>query len=323
MRPNMAHKYTVHNGAFLLTLCMLNIADTQTKKQVPVKVRPVDTEPADSEKNKKPINIDDIKPQHPKALVAKYSIKEKSKEELKKNKETYNELSRKVLKSMNETQLRTFVNTCIALEYYDEAIRALEHLILETKNTITAKDARLEIADLYFEKGAFKEAGDKYNDFIKLYPADRAVEYCQYKAIVSFFYCLPTHDRDQKRTQEVVVMADSLLKKEHPFKTDIINIRSYCYNKLYQHNADIFNQYLKKGSYAAAEKRLSHIKKTFTTAMVTDLEVITLTLDYKLACAKKDVPYALELEQKLAGYPGANFVKVASLEIKKPYVDYF
>ena len=57
--------------------------------------------------------------------------------------------------------------------------------------------------------------------------------------------------------------------------------------------------------------------------MVTDLEVITLTLDYKLACAKKDVPYALELEQKLAGYPGANFVKVASLEIKKPYVDYF
>ncbi len=263
-------------------------------------------------------------PQHPDPLINKHTTQKNNKQAKNALKKRYNEISRKLIKSMTEEELRDYCNVCLSLEYFDEAIKGLEQLILITKNLAAAKEARIEIADIYFEKGMWKTAGEKYNEFIKLYPADRHLEYAQYKAIVSYYYCLPTHDRDQKTTQEIIDLADSLLKKEHPFKDDIIQIRNFCYRKLYEHNTDIFNQYIKKGSYAAAEKRLTHIKKTFTTAAVDNIDFLVLELDYRLAFAQKDAPRAAFIGQKLASYPGGSQVtKIASAQPKKSYVNFF
>ena len=264
-----------------------------------------------------------IKPAHPKAIVTKYSIEKNNKQSKHTKKARYSELSHKLIKSMSEEELREFVNVCVSLEYFDEALKALEQLIAITKNMIIAKEARIEIADIYFEKGQWSIAAEKYNEFIKLYPADRHLDYAQYKAIISAYYCLPTYDRDQKMTQEVIAIAEDLLKKDHPFKNDIIQIQRFCYRKLYEHNTDIFNHYMKKGSYSAAEQRLSHIKKTFTSNIVDNLDFLTLELDYKLASAQHDTTRKAEIEQKLAFYPNAQKIKMASAQPVKSYVDFF
>ncbi len=266
----------------------------------------------------------DIKPQHPKALITKHTLTKGEKDEKNKQKKIYNERASKTIKGMTEDELREYINACIALEYFEEAIKGIEQLITITKNMILAKEARIEVADIYFEKGNWKVAADKYNEFIKLYPADKHIDYAQYKALISLFYCLPTHDRDQKNTQEVILLSDELLKKNHPFSQDIKQIRSHCYRKLYEHNTDIFNQYMKKGSYAAAEKRLEQIRKTFTPSMIENFDFLSLELEYKLASAQHDATKKGILEQKLAMYPNySKKFKVASTANKKSYVSFF
>lgn len=262
-------------------------------------------------------------PTNPQALITKHAIEKSDKQKRHDLKKRYSTLSHKLIKGMSEEELREFATICVALEYFEEALKGLEQLIAITKNMLIAKEARIEIADIYFEKGEWKTAGEKYNEFIALYPADKYIDYAQYKSIISFYYCLPTHDRDQKTTQEVIEKANELLKKDHPFKDDIMQIRKYCYRKLYEHNADIFNHYVKKGSYAAAEKRLSQIKKEFSAATVDNLEELTLGLDYKLACAQHDISKKTLLEQKLAGFPNSQAVKLASAQPVKSYVEFF
>ncbi len=265
-----------------------------------------------------------IKPQHPQALITKHALNKSEKVEKNKNKKIYNQLASKTIKGMTEDELRDYINACIALEYFEEAIKGLEQLIATTKNMILTKEARIEIADIYFEKGNWKLASDKYNEFIKLYPADKHIDYAQYKALISLFYCLPTYDRDQKNTQEVILLADELLKKNHPFEQDIKQIKSYCYRKLYEHNVDIFNQYMKKGSYAAAEKRLEQIKKTFTVNMIENFDFLSLELEYKLASGQHDIVKKNLLEQKLALYPNySKKFKIAAHSDKKSYVSFF
>lgn len=285
-----------------------------------------------------------LKPTVPKAVVSKHVRKTKGQKtpkedrrrdpktgrklhadgELKKElRARYNKLYDKPLKAMEQEQLRALADVCIALEYFEEAIKVLEKFILTSKNLLLVKEARLEIADLYFEQGFFKTAGERYTEFVKLYPADKYVEYAQYKAILSFFECLPTSDRDQKVTEEVIAMADKLLEKNHPFKDDIQQLRDFCYRKLYEHHEGIFTHYCKKGSYDAATKRLAQIQALFDESKLSDIELRTLKLDYQLAYAQHDTKKLAVLEGKLALYPGFDAVKFASNQTKKSYVNFF
>lgn len=245
----------------------------------------------------------------------------------KEQKAIYNKLASQHIKSMNEKTLLEFAHVCIALEYYDEAIKVLEQLILVTKNAIIAKDARIEIADIHFEVGRWKSAEEKYAEYCTLYPADKLTDYARYKSIICLFYFMPTYDREQKTTEDIIERAEELIKKNTPYTNDLRQVVHYCHRRLYEHSVGIFNHYLKKGSFKAAQTRLEHIKKKFTAAQIDEYEHSLLHLEYKLACAQHDEPQRIALEQKLMHHSPNQSVHFASSTTKKPskpsYVDFF
>src|SRR3989338_741431 len=235
-------------------------------------------------------------------LVFSYEKKPSTKKEKSTVYKQFSLVTNKPLKKMTETELRKASDLAISLDIYEEALRYLSRLLAETKNTRTAKELRLEISDINFERGALKLSAEGYLDFLKFYPGDDHAEYAQYKGLLSNFYAISKADRDQTATYNTISLADSFLAKSDVYKhynDDVKQIRLSCYNRLYDHEVTVFEYYMKKGSTKAAETRLSALKKSYIKKLP-NLEPAILHLEYRLAQAKNDTDTAKKIYYRLA-----------------------
>lgn len=242
---------------------------------------------------------------------------------------------RRILKTLTEEELRRAADVCLALDWNDEALAYLEKLEKITKNTTTVKNVKLEVADINFEQGNLKTAGKLYDEYNNLYPGDKEkAAYAQYKGILSNFYCMLENDRDQTRTLKTISLADSFLEiKSSLFKKyaqDVRTIKTHCFTRLYEHNVNVFEFYLKKSSFKAAETRLASIRSTLLPKLP-GMEPNLLECEYRVAQAQKDTPRALKIAAELSTrFPNAQAEKRLVQGISDPnavtgreYVDRF
>lgn len=210
----------------------------------------------------------------------------------------------RILKTLKEPELRHAANLCLALEWHDEALTYLKKLEKITKNTTVVKNVKLEIADITFEKGKLKEAGKLYDEYSSLYPGDKEkAAYAQYKGILSNFYCMLENDRDQTGTLKTISLADSFLESKSSlykkYAQDVNSIKGHCFTRLYEHNLNVFEFYLKKDSYKAADTRLASIR-TNLLPYLPHVEPSLLHCEYRVAQAQKDTLRAVKISEELA-----------------------
>ncbi len=211
---------------------------------------------------------------------------------------------RRILKTLTEDELRRGADLCLALDWHHEALTYLEKLEKITKNTTTVKNVKLEIADINFQQGSLKTAGKLYDEYNNLYPGDKEkAAYAQYKGILSNFYCMLENDRDQTRTLKTISLADSFLEiKSSLFKKyaqDVRQIKTHCFTRLYEHNLNVFDFYLKRSSFKAAETRLASVRSTLL-PQLPGIEPNLLKCEYRVAQAQKDTPRALKILAELS-----------------------
>ncbi len=236
----------------------------------------------------------------PTFLIQK-KLSRKEKDGLKKQFKKIN--SGKSVRLMTEEELRTTADICLALQWYDQSLSYLKKLEKKTKNTTIAKNVKLEIADINFQEGNLKTAAKLYDDYINLYPGDKEkAAYAKYKGILSNFYCMLTKDRDQTTTHKTIALANAFLESNSTlfkkYTYDVQSIRSHCFTRLYEHDTTIFDFYLKKESFKAAEHRLSSMRNELLSKRP-DLEPRFLECEIRMAQAQHDTPRVTRVSKEL------------------------
>lgn len=160
----------------------------------------------------------------------------------------------------------------ILISYNDKAtaIKYLEKMIplcddLEEKGTII-----LELADFYFDCGNFKNAELRYKEFYTFYPGNKNIEYAHYKAILCSFQGIYSADRDQTKTKETLTLTADFLQNNERFTTyrkDVLSVQLQCQKRIFDSEASIFNFYLNRCNFKAAQMRLEKLEKDFSTVL--------------------------------------------------------
>lgn len=219
-------------------------------------------------------------------------------------KKQYRQLtSGKVFKTLSESELRTVADICITLGWYDDALNFLKKLEKKTKNTTVVKNVKLEVADITFQEGNLKGAAKLYDEYINLYPGDKEkAAYAKYKGILSNFYSMLQQDRDQTTTHKTIALADAFLEGHtttfKKYAYDVESIKYHCLTRLYEHDVVVFDFYLKKQSFKAAEKRLASMRGSLLPKR-SDLEPKFLECEMRLAQAQHDQPRVMRVSQEL------------------------
>lgn len=279
--------------------------------------------------DKPTIKIYKIKDEDKQRVPLAFSFKKKlERKERKSAQKKLTSLTVKPIKEMTEKELRSCADLALGLESYEDALRYLERLKIVTKSSTTVKELKLEIADLHFEQGALKVSAQEYEEFLKLYPGDKQAEYAQYKGLLSNFYAMLEADRDQTATHNTIKLADSFLDKSDRYKQynkDVESIKYSCYERLYDHEVVVFDYYMSKGSFKAAETRLTSITKNYSKKLP-DTEPKTLHLAYRLADAQGKTKEAQKIQYRLASkFPNQSLrlAQNGAIKQKKSYVNFF
>jgi outer membrane assembly lipoprotein YfiO len=230
----------------------------------------------------------EIDPSRPQIFVKK---KKFNKHELKVAKDEFKTLTyRKDAKTLTDKELKKALRYCLELGWYDKALFYVEKLLARIKDSVEIKNYKLVHSDILFEKGALKSALEAYGEYLSLYPGSKHAEYVHYKKTLCAFYQTLTSDRDQGPTREAIKLADSYIEKGKAYKKytqDIKEIKNHCHALLYENEAHVFEFYLKKSSFKAADKRLAFMKKEFTDT-IPAAQANMLQLECRLAYAQGD-----------------------------------
>jgi outer membrane assembly lipoprotein YfiO len=209
-------------------------------------------------------------------------------------------LSRQI-KDLTLPQLKAVRDYSLAVGNLEDAIKYTERWVLEATDPAELKKLRLELADLYFETGKFDRAGALFLQYISAYPGSDQREYAEYKGILCRFYGTLSSDRDQAKTHEAVALSDLYLGRPDintTYSDEVKNIKMYCCKKLFEHEKMVFNFYLNRGSFKAAEKRLSYIKEHYV-PLLSDQIAEVLALDIELARQQGKDAVVAQKEQEL------------------------
>ncbi|MGZ6251056.1 MAG: outer membrane protein assembly factor BamD [Candidatus Chromulinivorax sp.] len=148
-------------------------------------------------------------------------------------------------------------------------IELLERLIALSDNHAGVKQYKLELADIHYKTHHIEKAAACYEDFAVLYPGSQEHEYVLYKAVACMFELSLEPDRDQTNTKKTITLIKEFL--QHAKQQNLIDeaniMLQTCHNRLYEHEVYVFNFYLKKKNFTAAQMRLDYISKNFMTTI--------------------------------------------------------
>lgn len=224
-------------------------------------------------------------------IQQKQAIKKKMREELPSR-----------LKDMNEQELKKARAYSLELGYIDMAVKYITRLIIVTQDQALRKKLRLELADIFFERGEFEKAGKLYSQFLEYYPGSEQREYVEYKAILCRFYDTLQSDRDQTKTRETLALTQRYLNKTDVYSQyvqDVQDIQHKSYIKLVESEIDIFHFNLRRKHYKSAEIHLRYIKDHYL-SQVQEFEPDILKLEIELAQGQGDMQHAQQKQIELA-----------------------
>lgn len=194
---------------------------------------------------------------------------------------------------------------------YETATKYLDALRMVCTDTEELKNILLQMADLYYKREEWAKAERAYNEFAMLYPGAQKCDYAHFRSVECGFKLTLEPDRDQTKTQEVLKSADEFViaHKDSGYLNEVITIATHCREKLLASDINVFNFYLHKKDYKAAQKRLDLISKEHVPQLAS-AEPKTLELTIQLAQAQNNTQSVLEAQFKLVSkYPDNDVTK--------------
>jgi len=191
------------------------------------------------------------------------------------------------LKKLNQSQLEeVYAYTLSNKMDAPFMIDLLDQLIKLSDNHTDVKKYKLQLADAHYDVHHLEKAAACYEDFSTLYPASKEYEYSLYKAITCIFELALDADRDQTNTKKTILLIKEFLKRAE--NNDLIQeahtILQTCYDRLFDHELYVFNFYLKKKNFTAAQLRLDYVIKS--------CEKTVTNFNKKVAAMEKDLHLA-------------------------------
>lgn len=169
------------------------------------------------------------------------------------------------LNKMGHDEVKKKVDQLLASNQERLALKYLERLIPMTEKDTEKERLILLAADLYFKQGDYEKAEEKYQLYERLFPAGSDVEKSAYSKTLCCFWRTLSADRDQTLTKQTIDYAKEFLTVQSfvDYRSEIQGIVDQCYQKLFEHEKDVIEQKLTKGtpeSLRAANLRIAFIK---------------------------------------------------------------
>ena len=188
---------------------------------------------------------------------------------------------RKTLSTMEFDQLKERKDECLKNNDKETAIKYLERMIHLKTDLNELKSLMLEMAQLLYDKKDYAKSSQMFTEFALLYPGSDEVEMAMYQAIISNSNLMLDAERDQSKTIETLELAQKFLERPsfNQYKKEVEVIERQCEERLLESNINIFNFYLSRGNFVAANARLDCIKNEFASKHIPDITTRLASLD--------------------------------------------
>lgn len=186
-------------------------------------------------------------------------------------------------------ELKKGLEQALKAKDFATALKHLDAMRMVCTDHDQIREILLQMADLYYQQEEWTKAERAYNEFILLYPGAARCDYAHYKAVECGFKLTSEPDRDQTKTQEVLTLADQFITghSKSEFMPAVIKLATDCREKLLASDTAVFNFYLTRNNFKAAQKRLDLISKEHTPKLP-DTQPKVLEMTIQLAQAQND-----------------------------------
>ncbi len=195
------------------------------------------------------------------------------------------------------------------------ALKYLDAMRMVCTDHEQIREILLQMADLYYQQEEWTKAERAYNEFILLYPGAARCDYAHYKAVECGFKLTSEPDRDQSKTQEVLSLANQFITDhgKSEFLPAVTKLATECHEKLLASDTNIFNFYLNRNNFKAAQKRLDLISKEHAPKL-SDAQPKVLEMTIQLAQAQNDQVKVWETQLQLINkFPDNDITKRLAL----------
>jgi len=226
---------------------------------------------------------------------------------------------RKSKEEMSYDELKARATAFMSKKRYDDAAEFFEQIVSQHPDHQDIAGHKLVLGGLYFKLGKYPSAYEMYEHFNQFYPSNPKAEYAKYRAVLAKFYQTLQVDRDQAETEDTVKLCKEYLNNEtyKKYRSDVVDIQSTCQHKLVEKEIYVFNFYMKRGKYDAAQKRIESLRKTYL-AENKELDPRVLYLECKLAQKQKDNGLLTKNIEKLTNkYPESQFTLMSQSLVNK------
>jgi outer membrane protein assembly factor BamD len=145
-------------------------------------------------------------------------------------------------------------------EDYKEAREMYEKVKEIYPDSPLMAEARLGIADSYFNNEEYIEAIARYEEFLKYHPRNKLAPEAQFRLALSYFNQMLTHDRDQANTRKAMEEFNRLIRNypASPLVDEAEEKINTCRNRLAEHELYVGRFYFKRKDYIAAISRFKY-----------------------------------------------------------------
>lgn len=214
---------------------------------------------------------------------------------------------------LNNDELQQQALAYLDAKKYEEAAEYLELYVMKNPDLPDIGNFKLLLADAYFKTGKYPSACELYRSFYRYHPSDAKAEYAHYQFVLSTFYQTLKTDCDQTETESTITACNDYLNNtiNQNHRSDVLDIQNTCEHKLINKEVYVYNFYLKRKKYDAAQNRLDHLRKNFLPKKPT-LEARLLYLECQLAQQQhNDSGVQERLSTLLEKYPESQFTYMA------------
>ncbi|MFH1831368.1 MAG: outer membrane protein assembly factor BamD [bacterium] len=220
---------------------------------------------------------------------------------------------------MSFEDLKKNALTLLEQKKYEKASEYIEKMVSRFPDHAETHKHKLILADTYFKMGHYPSAEKLYTHYATYYPSDQKAEYSQYRAIRSQFYQTLRLDCDQTATEDTINLCKTYrnIPTYAKYLKDVVDIQSTCEHKLINKEIYVYNFYLRKKKYDAAQNRLAYLRSNYVPKKKS-LEPRILYLECKLAQKQKNKKILDEkLEQLATQHPESQYTRMAQSLISR------
>ncbi len=179
-------------------------------------------------------------------------------------------------------------------EYYTQAVELYEKLQIRYPFGIQAQQSQLDLAYAYYKSEEMPAAVAACNRFIKLYPANKHVDYAFYlkglahfhegKGLIEKYLPNDASQRDPGAATKAFQDFAELLRRypESEYAEDSTQRMTYLRNILARHEVNVAKYYMRRGAHVAAANRGRFVIENYPRAPAMPDALVIMAKAYKV-----------------------------------------